>query len=745
MARRNVHNVQFKKAKRNRLSVTMLEDRCNPAPIGGLDPTFGDKGIATAADLLGNGTAFFDSVQTTEGKFIAVGGDANNNFVVARFNSDGSLDQDFGTNGIVTSKFQNQNSAALSVAVDTDDGTIYIAGFANDFDDQGLAKISANGNDVTSVVNANVGLPQDIAFNSATNQLYLVDNFSGQLFIKLFDDNLAFVNLNNTVFDSNDPETNARVTLAADGTVFAVATANNQTGIGVARLPADLSTIDTKVYDLNGTQNAGGITISSATGQVFIGASVDGNIAVIRINDPKDIEKGNTKEIGAGFVRAIGVDAFNRPVLTGESANGVFVARLTGSGELKADDTFAPDGIANLKQAAGSNGFGIFVDNASGKITLAGSDGGKAAAYRVIGATGLPTSVIASGQPSGNGVRYNLDPATFASLSNKPVDVELNPKAGGSVRVAQADVNGDGVADLIVASGPGGGAVRVVDGRTSNEIANFQPFPGFTGGLWIAAGDFTGDGMAEIVAGPDVNGTPVVAIFSGADVIAKPDNPADYMRFIGLIDHEGKPESLDIGINGVRVAVGDVNGDGVADLVVGAGIKGGPRITVIDGLRIRDKTADDGIKPLANFFVFEERLRDGAFVAVGDINGDGFGDIIAGGGPSGGLRIRIMNGTEITNLGVAFGGDTTNNGGTINNFFVNGDEKSRTGIRVSVADVDGDGLADLVTGSGNDAPSEVRVFTGALLKKFPSGTADPKGEMVLDPMFGALPDGVFVG
>lgn len=735
------------KVTRNQLNVTMLEDRCNPAPlIGKLDPTFGMNGIATDANLFGAGSSFNDVVQVTGGGFVAVGGDGNGKFIVAKFTHKGELDKSFGGgDGVVDAKFKDGNtelnSIANAVAIDSDDGTIYIGGSGNG--DLALAKISKTGEVLNNSFFVNVAPVQDLAINSGTDTIYVARIANGQMSIGRYGTDLAFVNEKNDNLGNNAPEADIRVTVAADGTVFATASANANTGIGVASLPADLSAITTKVHNLNGVQEAGGITISSATGQVFIGASVDGNIAVIRINDPKDITGIASKEIGAGGVRSIGVDAFNRPVLSGESANGVFVARLTS--DLNADTGFAPDGISNLGQAAGSNGRGLFVDDATGKITLAGSDGTKAAAYRVVGTTGLPTSVIATGQPSGNGVRYNLDPATFASLSNKPVNVELNPQAGGSVRVAQADVNGDGVADLVVASGPGGGTVRVVDGRTNKEIANFKPFSDFTGGLWIAAGDFTGDGLAEIVVGPDVGGQPVVAIFSGADVVAKPGNPDDYMRFIGLIDSNGKPESLDIKINGVRVAVGDVNGDGVADLVVGAGINGGPRITVIDGLRIRDKTADDNIKPLANFFVFEDSQRDGAFVAVGDINGDGFGDVVAGGGPSGGLRIRIMDGSAITSMGVAFGGDTNGNGGTINNFFVNGDDKSRTGIRVSVADVDGDNLADLVTGSGTDAPSEVRVFSGALLKKFPSGTSNPTGEVILDPMLNPLVDGVFVG
>jgi hypothetical protein len=55
------------------------------------------------------------------------------------------------------------------------------------------------------------------------------------------------------------------------------------------------------------------------------------------------------------------------------------------------------------------------------------------------------------------------------------------------VRVAAADVNGDGVADVITAAGPGGGPhVRVFDGQTNAELLSFFAYnPGFTGGVWV--------------------------------------------------------------------------------------------------------------------------------------------------------------------------------------------------------------------------------------------------------------------
>src|SRR5262249_5016676 len=69
---------------------------------------------------------------------------------------------------------------------------------------------------------------------------------------------------------------------------------------------------------------------------------------------------------------------------------------------------------------------------------------------------------------------------------------------------------------------------------------------------------------------------------------------------------------------GVSVAFGDVNADGHADIVVGAGA-GTPEVKVFDGT---------GGAPLMDFFAFSPSFLGGVSVAAGDINGDGHADIV---------------------------------------------------------------------------------------------------------------------
>jgi RHS repeat-associated protein len=133
----------------------------------------------------------------------------------------------------------------------------------------------------------------------------------------------------------------------------------------------------------------------------------------------------------------------------------------------------------------------------------------------------------------------------------------------------------------------------------------------------------------------------------------------------------------------VAVAGGDVNSDGFADIVTGAGIGGGPHVRVLNG--------QDGTE-LHSFFAYSSDFTGGVYVGVGDVNGDGVGDIVTGAGPGGGPHVRVFDGRTGSDVGSFFASSPT----------------SRAGVSIAVSDINKDGLADIITGSG----SQVRVFSG---------------------------------
>src|SRR5262249_28937275 len=90
----------------------------------------------------------------------------------------------------------------------------------------------------------------------------------------------------------------------------------------------------------------------------------------------------------------------------------------------------------------------------------------------------------------------------------------------GGVRVAAGDINGDGFAEIITASGAGAsGLINVFDGATHHQINTFLPFArNYKNGVFVAVGDASGDRIRDIIATVDRNWLPIVNVFNGATI-----------------------------------------------------------------------------------------------------------------------------------------------------------------------------------------------------------------------------------
>jgi hypothetical protein len=309
----------------------------------------------------------------------------------------------------------------------------------------------------------------------------------------------------------------------------------------------------------------------------------------------------------------------------------------------------------------------------------------------IVGALGYP-----SGSYQGRVYVYHGSDAGLMATPALTLTGENNGDWFGVSVASAGDVNGDGYADAIIgaygySSGDWKGRVYVYHGSGAGLVATpALTLTGENNGDWFgvsvaSVGDVNGDGYADAIVGafasPNGDWKGRVYVYHGSDV-GLVATPAITLTGENSFDSFG----------GSVASAGDVNGDGYADAIVGAygyssqGDRG--RVYVYHG-------SGAGLKATPALTLTGENNGDwfGASVAsVGDVNGDGYADAIIGayGYPSGGIqgRVYVYHGSDVGLVATPALTLTGENDG------------DRFGYSVANAgDVNGDGYADAIVGS----------------------------------------------
>jgi FtsP/CotA-like multicopper oxidase with cupredoxin domain len=202
-----------------------------------------------------------------------------------------------------------------------------------------------------------------------------------------------------------------------------------------------------------------------------------------------------------------------------------------------------------------------------------------------------------------------------------------------------------------------------------------------------------------------VNVIPAASIYAVA-VPGAPGKPAEVRLYDGNGDRFVATVIPFPGFEGsVNVAMGDVDGDGLLDLIVGAGKDHAPEVVAYAGAAIRGKGAFG--TELARFQAFDAVARGGVSVAVAPIDGTTSDNIIVGSGPGVPSEVKVYQSQLLSSPGAV---------PALFSSFKPYDE-DRSGVSIATGFVDfSTGRESIVTAPGPGSPTNVKVFAFPLFK-----------------------------
>ena len=467
------------------------------------------------------------------------------------------------------------------------------------------------------------------------------------------------------------------------------------------------------------------------------------------------------------------------------------VSALLLGGALQAQaQSFPP--VLQLSDLDGTNGFKLdgeaAGDRSARSISAAGDINGDGIDDLIVGAfadangTNSGRSYVVFGKTTGFSSPLPL--STLDGTNGFLLDGEAAGDYSGISVSAAGDINGDGIDDLIVGassadpSGNSSGRSYVVFGKTTGfssplPLSTLDDSNGFmldgeapydlSGRSVSAAGDINSDGIDDLIVGApraNANGTDSgrsyvvfgkTTGFSSPLLLSSLDGNNGFM-----LDGEAEDDYSGFSVS----AAGDINGDGIDDLIVGAVLANDNGTNSGRSYVVFGKTTEFASPlPLSSLDGSNGFMLDGEMAfdqsgfsvsAAGDINGDGIDDLIVGApgaDPNGDLsgRSYVVFGTT-TGFSSPLPLPLSSLDGT-NGFKLDGEAAvDYSGASVSAAgDINGDGVDDLIIGALGADPNGSDSGRGYVVFGKTTGFASPQPLSSLDGTNGFLLDGEAVG
>ncbi|HEY8668228.1 MAG TPA: Calx-beta domain-containing protein, partial [Tepidisphaeraceae bacterium] len=370
------------------------------------------------------------------------------------------------------------------------------------------------------------------------------------------------------------------------------------------------------------------VVLSNATGAAAVDQPDTETVAIADDDSLPAISAGDV----AAAISSAGNQAIFTVSLSAPAAIPVTVAFATADNTALAGRDYIPIS-GTLTFAPGETTQTIAVQSLASPLTVpprsffvnfGGAQNASIADAQAVGVIGTTNSIIVIAQRTEAGPQVRIFDANTGQATYNFNVYPASTK--GTVRVAAGDVDGDGVPDIITARTEGAPEIKVFSGVTGQPIAgplaSFNAFD-YTGhGAYVAAADLNGDGRADIIAASDKRHRSDIRVFDGATGLQMDGPVGAFSAFDGAF------------LGWTAVASGDVNGDGKADIITGAHLGVAPRVRIfsgVDGSLLRELDAYDG------------PFQRGVFVAVGDVNGDGSADLITGPRRGKSARVRALN------------------------------------------------------------------------------------------------------